>query len=848
MGIEASRPPPVVATPTIVVTVASETDCDRGADEPATVEEDVSPVHSAAKDKPANGPVAALLSFNKATTHECKATVSAPSCNLVLESHLVDSPRRSGSPSREITSQQFSKSIDTVLPSNVTLSYSQEVESSIIMKESSNISPVDSVNIGSGLIKTPNPELHRVPGVLTEPARPSDDKPTEPVPDPADTTVESMDISNSSVPSIIIPASFEPVELAESIETVEPPLLVEPIPISNINFTASASSSPQAHTDVLSDIVTPSQDQTATEEHPIPTVPVLSSNVSPVSASIDFVLATSTNDSTPEHTEIPQAATYAEATNLAARYPKLASEILVSPLRRAHHADTDVVSEDQGYPKQEKEEITRAPRRHHRGQSKGNRRESQQNLVDRSKRRVQERPPQRPVRHEAIAATAPPPRAKADVVHAAPKVPIHTSDKPNWAVAPPPPATVERAPSLQTNRHGVAGRPPRRSHGHRGRGDRRESQDRARRDSGPTVDKRSRDVTPERPKKRAGPATAAPVQPSSTSQDNTRIPAPTRHNTNEARDAADQLPAAVRRASYTETSGQRTSNADALLTKLFRQAMDMDSGSKEPKRPSERHSNTTRIDKKMGPSAHLVAGEPSVAPPSSDHPQADPSVNSSRIPSTGFSFRAAPEQHAAMLNEFKPSVQLSLPSVPNSRTSNPTRKPRIMDQALQHNGYVDPFRPPMDTLAMHKASSDRLRALNRVLDRGSPDAAIDISTLSRNPAYRPESVMYANGAISASRPVDLERTMQSMAIASGRPVPRPFSGGAGQMGAPSLMEEQMFHRGGGVMRDVGPSGTGYGQHHTTLPPYPVGAQARSERKFRRQSSEMPMDRMSWSRY
>ncbi|KAH7916278.1 hypothetical protein BJ138DRAFT_1139983 [Hygrophoropsis aurantiaca] len=837
MGIESSRSPPV-ATPTIVVTVASETDCD-SIDAPEAAEDDTSPAQAAPKERYPTGPTAALLSFNKATTHECKATVSAPSINLVLQSNLsdvLDSPHKSTRPS-QVNPWQSPESSDLV-PSHVNKTcYSQE--SPAILQESFNGSTVIPVDFPSD-------------NVDFEPASNTIDHEhsLQFLENPCNTTTDSADLSDSSVPSIIIPTTFDP---SDSIDTMNPQVTEDPRPLISTNFiaTAEAPNTPQSHMNVLSEIIT-QQDQDPAEEPSYrdvllsPLVDILPPNVMtlPFSVAPDSDSGIILRDSIQDSTGIPQAATYAEATNLAARYPDLASEILVSPLRRSRPSDVDtaLVAEDQAPPKQDSEEFTRGVGKRHRNQPKGSRKEPQQPPAEHSNRRRQERQPHRAIRVDSTAANAALKRSHTSVIQKAPGTAVHTDDNPNWAVAPQAASMIERTASLQTNHHGGIGRPPRRSQNQRGRGDKKNTQ-RGRRDNSTTEERHTRDTNSEGPRKPVASSTITAVQ------DNTRIPAPAGQHANSTRDRT-ELPPAVRRASYIETSGQRTSNADALLTKLFRQAMDMDNKPKESKRSSERQPPSNHIDFRKEASDQSGNKEsPNVPLPLRDqqtNPKGKKREDQPRIPSTGFSFKAAPEQHTATMNEFKPVVQLPPPRNSKDIVPDRSRKSSVLNQVSQYNAYVDPFRPPMDPSVIH-ASHDRLRALNKVLDRENPDAAIDISAFSTKPEYRPENVMYSNSKMSA-RPIDLGRGMQMIGSASGGSSARPFSGGAGQMGAASLLEEQMFHRGGGVLR-TGLPGTSYGQRHIALPPVTGSSiDARGERRRTgRRSSEMPTDRKSWSR-
>ncbi|KIK46663.1 hypothetical protein CY34DRAFT_9528 [Suillus luteus UH-Slu-Lm8-n1] len=252
-----------------------------------------------------------------------------------------------------------------------------------------------------------------------------------------------------------------------------------------------------------------------------------------------------------EGTEVPVAVTYADATNLAARYPDLASQILVSPLRKraarqeiALTAEQDLIEE--GPPSKRR---PRRPRRHKGKRSRDNQEELQQQS------RGSLRTPgldTSPSRHKDPSSTS-------GLVDPKATFGFHSAcnlRQPDWLVdsAPPTPnLCVERVPSLQTNRHIALATPQERTRNYQGEtGDANWG--------APTAEIQA--STP--PPKRLATPKRACVQEQHGAM---LLMREERAGAPEATDLA------------TTSMGRRSINADMLLTELFRKAMETSSPS-----------------------------------------------------------------------------------------------------------------------------------------------------------------------------------------------------------------------------------------------------------------------------
>ncbi|KIJ69969.1 hypothetical protein HYDPIDRAFT_23123 [Hydnomerulius pinastri MD-312] len=348
MGAETSRPP-----------VESE-----GKDEmPSAAVPDAPLVVNDTEPEPAHGgeevndakkcdlnPTAALLSNNKPTTHECKATASAPGHKCVLDSHMcdvVDSPHRGipkepesrpqpvemeGSRSTHLTESVRKPTEkeelaaqsqptrngpdDQTLPFLPQLTQSGEIRFHLL--GSDNLVQFD----GSSAWCTG--AAHDVPSVLAGVV--AADKSFDNAEELsvlsllADTTDSILECSDS-LPSIIIPESFE----RDS---------ATPKPKGDETLTSP--------TDTASERLEKCPPTLSIGIHlEAPPLLLPGSDASDLEHAKDPVgLASVSKDGF----SIPVASTYADATNLAAKYPDLASKILLSPLQASGRSDASVSS------------------------------------------------------------------------------------------------------------------------------------------------------------------------------------------------------------------------------------------------------------------------------------------------------------------------------------------------------------------------------------------------------------------------------------------------------------------------------------------------------------------------
>lgn len=312
-----------------------------------------------------------------------------------------------------------------------------------------------------------------------------------------------------------------------------------------------------------------------------------------------------------EGTEVPVAVTYADATNLAARYPDLASQILVSPLRQrttrqelALTPEHDLIEED--LPSKRRR---RRNRRHRSKRSRDNQEESQQQ--SRGSLRTPGPDPS-PSRHKDLG----PIPALVDPKGTSGFHSAHDSRQPVWlvdsALSNP---SVKRAPSFQTNRHMVPATLQERTRNYQ-----RESGDTNW--NAPAAEIQTSTLPPMRfatPKR-------APVQEQHIAM---LLQSEERVGATKAMDLA------------TASIGRRPSNAEMLLTELFRKAMETSS-------PSATKHNPLRKCQAEGPDSIKVLVAETAHPVS---------------------------QAEKIMEGDSPRVKLPAPSTPPMRTSpDPTRK------------------------------------------------------------------------------------------------------------------------------------------------------------------------------
>ncbi|KAG1906956.1 uncharacterized protein F5891DRAFT_999585 [Suillus fuscotomentosus] len=312
-----------------------------------------------------------------------------------------------------------------------------------------------------------------------------------------------------------------------------------------------------------------------------------------------------------EGTEVPVAVTYADATNLAARYPDLASQILVSPLRQrttrqelALTAEHDLIEEDPPSKRRH-----RRHRRHRSKRSRKNQEESQQQSRG-SLRTPGPDPSLSPHKDPSPISALVDPKGTSGF-HSA-----YDSRQPVWlvdsALSNP---SVKRAPSFQTNRHMVPATLQERTRNYQ-----RESGDTNW--NAPAAEIQASTLPPMRfatPKR-------APVQEQHIAM---LLQSEERAGATKAMDLA------------TASIGRRSSNAEMLLTELFRKAMETSS-------PSATKHNPLRKCQAEGPDSIKVLVAETAHPVS---------------------------QAEKIMEGDSPRVKLPAPSTPPMRTSpNPTRK------------------------------------------------------------------------------------------------------------------------------------------------------------------------------
>ncbi|KAG2155033.1 uncharacterized protein EDB93DRAFT_1130827 [Suillus bovinus] len=250
-------------------------------------------------------------------------------------------------------------------------------------------------------------------------------------------------------------------------------------------------------------------------------------------------------------TAVPVAVTYADATNLAAQYPDLASQILVSPLREHTACQEITLTSEQNLIKEDPPS-KRRPRRHRRHRSKRSR-ENQEESQQQSRGSLwTPGPDSSPSRHKDPSSAS----GLVDLKGTSGFHSAHDSRQPDWLVdsaLPTPTPSVERAPSLQTNRH-TAPVPPQ----ERTRNYQQESDDT---NWGAPATEIQASISP--PMRFATPKRAHIQEQHSAMP----LQSEERGGTTKATNLA------------TASIGRRSSNAEMLLTELFRKAMETSSPS-----------------------------------------------------------------------------------------------------------------------------------------------------------------------------------------------------------------------------------------------------------------------------
>lgn len=489
-----------------------------------------------------------------------------------------------------------------------------------------------------------------------------------------------------------------------------------------------------------------------------------------------------------EGTEVPVAVTYADATNLAARYPDLASQILVSPLRKrtarqeiALTPEQDLIEE--GPPSKRR---PRRPRRHKGKRSRDNQEELQQQSRGSSRTPGLEAPPSR---HKDPSTSG--------LVDPNATFGFHSacnSRQPDWLVdsAPPNPC-VERVPSLQTNRHTGLATPRERTRIYQG-------------DTG--------DANWGAPAAESQPSTPPP----------TRFATPKRACVQEQHGAMllkrEERAGAPKATDLATTSmGRRSINADMLLTELFRKAMETSSPSatkfRHPEHIPLRKSQTEGPDPikaLVAETAHPVnqaekimeGDSPRVKLPAPSTPpmktSPNPTYKSPIAPMEGDQITRqsykppgarTPEEHTLRQSHMPPAArteedytlrQSHLPAaarMTEDRTITQKQKPPIY-HASSLNRHSSPCTPPSPRAIELLERSERIRHLERLLSR-ERDLPISITGLTvpspkTAQVLQPiepwqasdEKAFHERGAInpgtSSNQSLDLVRVMQAMGL------------------------------------------------------------------------------------
>ncbi|KAG2156293.1 hypothetical protein DEU56DRAFT_228337 [Suillus clintonianus] len=336
-----------------------------------------------------------------------------------------------------------------------------------------------------------------------------------------------------------------------------------------------------------------------------------------------------TYTSTPIKTKnagVPVAVTYADATNLAARYPDLASQILVSPLRKRTASQEVALIPEQDLIEESPPSGRRRPRnrRHRRKRSRDNQEASQQQSRGSLGTPGPGASPSRHKDHPSSASGTVDPKETSRFHYA----------QANWSVdsaSPTPNPAVERAPSLQTNRHTILGTLQERTHDYQ---------------------RESSDVN--------WVALAAEMQPSTPSP--TRFATLKREQHNTMHLKGDERAGTTKATDSTTTSlGRRSSNAEMLLTELFRKAMETSSPSATKVRYTE-HSplrksqaeGPTPVNTLVTETAYPVNQAEKII--EGDSPRVKLPVSSTPVmkTSTSKSPTAQTEEHQTVRQSYKP--------------------------------------------------------------------------------------------------------------------------------------------------------------------------------------------------
>ncbi|KAF9226686.1 hypothetical protein BS17DRAFT_497618 [Gyrodon lividus] len=306
-------------------------------------------------------PTVLLLSDNKPTTHECKATASAPGYNCILDSHMddvADSPHKSVPQTQEIRSEGNETEVSTTPTQCVEIDQKDiEAKERVTQRVSPRRAIRRSLPSLPQLTESGEIQFHLTGGdqmmqfdgfskqldlepegslVMIVPARGKTNDKAE------DHSVLSLstNITGSSsegcdsLLSIIIPESFECDDSTQKLEAADNP--------------PSTDAVAQMHSSTMS---------IACHLEPLPLLPPRS-GVCDLKHALECIEVASDLQ---EETSIPFAATYADAANLAAKYPHLASKILMSPLRASSGASLREKDEAFVFPKAEKDSTVQSP-------------------------------------------------------------------------------------------------------------------------------------------------------------------------------------------------------------------------------------------------------------------------------------------------------------------------------------------------------------------------------------------------------------------------------------------------------------------------------------------------------
>ncbi|EGO27662.1 hypothetical protein SERLADRAFT_406686 [Serpula lacrymans var. lacrymans S7.9] len=729
------------------------------------------------------GPTASLLSLNKPTTHECKATASAPGHNLVLDSHisyvveshkaaalpnpsLLEIENLSGDEPRALTEAPLSKPATVVdsfcTPSSVTgdakeLAVTSSASlSSIDIPESFEI-PSTSLPVGPAEVSieldrvnldvpfeadqntdsiTPilrNDDGHNHGNIKAPLIQASLEKSAQYTyeakhiftlancSDISDTlniefsSITPEDVSQyhnisktqeifASCPSTTLTPAKGVVEAARpphsdfivSIDTIEPSF-----PSGIDGFSKEGPSVQPASPSFT--ITCIDKDQTCSSNDTLSRSPFNTSEAKPPSIA---------------NTNIPAANTYAEATNLAARFPDLASEILFLPLRPG--ADTQV-PEDGLKESKVKVQKTLEKDKLFRSSSQGGRTRFKE-------KRQQARQSKGKGQQQSSSAKTPVTRTPMALGLATITDHRHTDDSPNWAAAPLPPA-VARTPSLPTNLHSASGgNSTRNDHKHRRHGKRKESSrdmeemhgsknKQVKRDIAPTDVSRNHKVTPGHSlaAQKQLPRTAASLNPAPPQSVKPSIPSWAVESRTPIRGQSTTSDPRITITSTSEEAANQTSlvrSDTVILNELFSRAMSMRDNDRGPNMespivPGVRRKSTTSVE----PEANRSQANIGRAAASEDR----------KVDASGYQFPAS----SFSFGTVTPPVKVQRGTIDESRPMIPLRRSpqeshgsvpewRTKSLGLNRDGHTDRSqRIPIDLWKTQPAHSNQIEGTLR---------------------------------------------------------------------------------------------------------------------------------------